>query len=228
MEQRFIKGDSISFKEYFLVWDNPVRFHSVGKWFIFCTLKTMIISISLVLIMLSLALLAGSLPKDLTKIVIFFSVIVSGLLILVWCVSFCNSFIVPIVLKRRITGFVKKYIPDATNLVQFDTDVWFFSWKGNCFSVAYKENITKVYRNNRYGKSVSRYYKISTASSFGDYLDWTMEMNELPLLRGITIVYTNVNIFARIKFRKDFFPKEISEALEALLKQDKTAFDSHD
>lgn len=224
MEQQFIKGDSISFKEYFLVWDNPVRFHSVGKWFIFCTLKTMIISISLVLIMLSLALLAGSLPKDLTKIVIFFSVIVSGLLILVWCVSFCNSFIVPIVLKRRITGFVKKYIPDATNLVQFDTDVWFFSWKGHCFSISYKDNVTRYYRKNRPAKIVSSYYKISKASSYGDYLDWKTETKELPLLEGITIVYTNVNIFARIKLRKKFFPKEISEALEALLEQDEVAF----
>lgn len=224
MEQRFIKGDSISFKEYFLVWDNPVRFHSIGKWFIFCTLKTMIISISLVLIMLSLALLTGSLPKDLTKIVIFFSVIVSGLLILVWCVSFCNSFIVPIVLKRRITGFVKKYIPDATNLVQFDTDVWFFSWKGHCFSISYKDNVTRYYRKNRPAKIVSSYYKISKASSYGDYLDWKTETKVLPLLEGITIVYTNVNIFARIKLRKKFFPKEISEALEALLEQDEVAF----
>lgn len=39
MEQRFIKGDNLSFKEYLLVWNNPVSFHSLGKWFFFCTLK---------------------------------------------------------------------------------------------------------------------------------------------------------------------------------------------
>ena len=33
-----------------------------------------------------------------------------------------------------------------------------------------------------------------------------------------------VNIFARIKLRKKSFPKEISEALEALLEQDEVAF----
>ena len=131
MEQRFIKGDNIGFKEYLLVWDNPVRFHSVGKWFVFCTLKTMIICVPLVLIMLLLGLLAGSLPNDLSEIVKFFSLIIFGILVLAWCISFCNAFIVPIVLKRRIPGFVKRYIPEATNLVQFDTDVWFFSWKGN-------------------------------------------------------------------------------------------------
>jgi hypothetical protein len=110
------------------------------------------------------------------------------------------------------------------DLVQFDTDVWFFSWKGHCFSISYKDNVTRYYRKNRPAKKVSSYYKISKASSYGDYLDWKTETKELPLLEGITIVYTNVNIFARIKLRKKFFPKEISEALEALLEQDEVAF----
>ncbi len=224
MEQRFIKGDNLGFKGYLHVWDNPVRFHSVGKWFIFCTLKTICFCAPFVLIMLLLGYLAGSLPKDITEIVKFFSFIVSGLLVLVWCASFCNSFIIPLVLKRRIPEFAKRYIPEATDLEQFDTDVWFFSWKGHRFSIAYKNNVTRIYRKNRPAKKVSRYYKISTASSFGDYLDWNTEIKESPLSDGITIVYTNVNIFARIKFRKKFFPKEISEALETLLKQEKAAF----
>lgn len=224
MEQRFIKGDNLSFKEYLLVWNNPVCFHSLGKWFFFCTLKTIIICVPFVLIMLLFAFIAGSLPKDITEIVKFFSFIVLGLLGMVWCVSFCNAFIIPLVLRRRIPGFVNRYIPEAMDLVQFDTDVWFFSWKGHCFSISYKVNVTRYYRKNRPSKKVSSYYKISKASSYGDYLDWKTETKELPLLEGITIVYTNVNIFARIKLRKKFFPKEISEALEALLELDEVAF----
>ena len=71
--------------------------------------------------------------------------------------------------------------------------------------------------NNRYGKKTSRYYKISPASSYGDYLNWDIEVQERPLMDGITLVLTNVNVFARIKFGKEFSPNEIEAALEALL-----------
>ena len=121
MEQRFIKGDNLSFKEYLLVWNNPVCFHSLGKWFFFCTLKTIIYCVPFVLIMLLFALIAGSLPKDITKIVKFFSFIVLWLLGMVWCVSFCNAFIIPLVLRRRIPGFVNRYIPEAMDVSLYRT-----------------------------------------------------------------------------------------------------------
>ena len=217
MEQRFIDGDNLSLKEYFLNWRDLVRFYKLGKWFIFCSLKTIAIFVPLFLSMTLVGLLAGTLPKDITEILRFFSYIISGGLIVVWCISFFHSFIFPSIIKRRVSGFVKRYIPEAEDLTQFDTDVWFFTWKKHYFSIAYKEKVTKVKINNRYGKKTSRYYKISPASSYGDYLNWDIEVQERPLMDGITLVLTNVNVFARIKFGKEFSPNEIEAALEALL-----------
>lgn len=218
MEQRFIDGDNLSFKEYFLDWKNLVRFHKLGKWFIFCSLKAIAILVPVVLVMTLAALLAGTLPKDISEIVRFFSYISIGFLIFAWCASFYESFIVPRILKRRVPGFVKRYLPEAVDLTQFDTDVWFFTWKKHCFSIAYKDNYTMDREANLLGLKVSRYYKISPASSFGDYLNWEIEVKERPLTDGITLVTTNVNVFARIKSRKKFFPNEIENALDALLK----------
>lgn len=218
MEQRFIDGDNLSFKEYFLDWKNLVRFHKLGKWFIFCSLKAIAILVPVVLVMTLAALLAGTLPKDISEIVRFFSYISIGFLIFAWCASFYESFIVPRILKRRVPGFVKRYLPEAVDLTQFDTDVWFFTWKKHCFSIAYKDNYTMDREANLLGLKVSRYYKISPASSFGDYLNWEIEVKERPLSDGITLVTTNVNVFARIKSRKKFFPNEIENALDALLK----------
>jgi hypothetical protein len=218
MEQRFIDGDNLSFKEYFLIWKDLVRFRKLGKWFIFCSLKTIVIFVPLFLFMTLAGLLAGTLPKDITEILRFFSYIISGGLIVVWCISFFHSFIFPSIIKRRVSGFVKRYIPEAGDLTQFDTDVWFFTRKNHWFSIAYKENVTRVIIKNRYRKKTSRYYKISPASSYGDYLDWDIEAKERPLMDGITLVTTNVTVFARIKFRKKFFPNEIENALDALLK----------
>ena len=217
MEQRFIDGDNLSFKEYFLNWRDLVRFYKLGKWFIFCSLKTIAIFVPLFLFMTLVGLLAGTLPKDITEILRFFSYIISGGLIVVWCISFFHSFIFPSIIKRRVSGFVNRYIPEAEDLTQFDTDVWFFTWKKHYFSIAYKEKVTRVKINNRYGKKTSRYYKISPASSYGDYLNWDIEVQERPLMDGITLVLTNVNVFARIKFGKEFSPNEIEAALEALL-----------
>ncbi len=217
MEQRFIDGDNLSLKEYFLNWRDLVRFYKLGKWFIFCSLKTIAIFVPLFLFMTLAGLLAGTLPKDITEILRFFSYIISGGLIVVWCISFFHSFIFPSIIKRRVSGFVKRYIPEAEDLTQFDTDVWFFTWKKHYFSIAYKEKVTRVKINNRYGKKTSRYYKISPASSYGDYLNWDIEVQERPLMDGITLVLTNVNVFARIKFGKEFSPNEIEAALEALL-----------
>ena len=217
MEQRFIDGDNLSLKEYFLNWRDLVRFYKLGKWFIFCSLKTIAIFVPLFLSMTLVGLLAGTLPKDITEILRFFSYIISGGLIVVWCISFFHSFIFPSIIKRRVSGFVKRYIPEAEDLTQFDTDVWFFTWKKHYFSIAYKEKVTRVKINNRYGKKTSRYYKISPASSYGDYLNWDIEVQERPLMDGITLVLTNVNVFARIKFGKEFSPNEIEAALEALL-----------
>ena len=217
MEQRFIDGDNLSLKEYFLNWRDLVRFYKLGKWFIFCSLKTIAIFVPLFLSMTLVGLLAGTLPKDITEILRFFSYIISGGLIVVWCISFFHSFIFPSIIKRRVSGFVKRYIPEAEDLTQFDTDVWFFTWKKHYFSIAYKEKVTMVKINNRYGKKTSRYYKISPASSYGDYLNWDIEVQERPLMDGITLVLTNVNVFARIKFGKEFSPNEIEAALEALL-----------
>lgn len=218
MEQRFIDGDNLSFKKYFLDWKNLVRFHKLGKWFIFCSLKAIAILVPVVLVMTLAALLAGTLPKDISEIVRFFSYISIGFLIFAWCASFYESFIVPRILKRRVPGFVKRYLPEALDLTQFDTDVWFFTWKKHCFSIAYKDNYTMDREANLLGLKVSRYYKISPASSFGDYLNWEIEVKERPLSDGITLVTTNVNVFARIKSRKKFFPNEIENALDALLK----------
>ena len=224
MELRYKKGDELSFKEYLLNIGNPVRFTRIGKWFVFSTLEAIIVTALLVLVMNLFSLFAGTLPKDITKILKLSSYFVLLCMACVWLISFYTSFIIPQILKRRIPGFVKKYIPDAENLEQFNTDVWFFSRRGRCYSVALKTNGVKVYGKYSSGGKFSRYYKISTASSFGDYQDWEMEYKEVPLLEGITIVYTNVNVFARIKPGKKYFPKDIAEALDALSKHEKLIF----
>ena len=216
MEYRFIEGDNLSFKEYFLIMRNPVRFYKPGKWFIFSSLKTIIVLIPLMLIMALLGLLAGILPKDVSEILRFFSYISLVVLFFAWCITFYHSFIAPAILKRRIPGFVKRYIPEAEDLTQFDTDVWFFTWKKHYFSIAYKVIITTFQKGSRVGR-YSRYYKISPASSYSDYLNWNIEVKERPLMDGVTLVLTNVNVFARIKSGKKFSPNEIEAALEALL-----------
>lgn len=219
MELKFIEGDNLGFKEYFLIWRNPVRFRKLGKWLIFCSLKAIAILVPLMLVITLLGLLAGPLPKDIKEILRFFSYTIPVVLIGAWCVSFCLSFIFPAILKRRVPGFVKRYIPEAKGLEQFDTDVWFFTWKKHWFSIAYKVNVTTFQRGEgvRAGNRYSRYFKVSPALSFGDYLDWDIEVKERPLMDGITLVHTNVNVFARIKSGKKFFPNEIENALDALL-----------
>ena len=100
MEQRFIDGDNLSLKEYFLNWRDLVRFYKLGKWFIFCSLKTIAIFVPLFLFMTLAGLLAGTLPKDITEILRFFSYIISGGLIVVWCISFFHFSV-----DHKTTGF---------------------------------------------------------------------------------------------------------------------------
>ena len=225
MEQRFIKGDELSFKEYLLNWNNPTRFRSIGKWFLFSTMETFVVTIPLLLIMCLFGFLAKTLPHNVADVLKFCAGITLFMLVLVWVVTFYNSFIAPILIKKRVNNFIRNYIPDADALVQSDTDIWFFRWKKNLYSLAYKENVSHIISNGRQvRKTVSRYYKISLAKTLADYHEWDVEVKETPLSEGISIVRTNVNIFARIERGKRYFQKDIADALDTLRKEDTMAF----
>ena len=64
MEQKLLSGDNYSFKEYFRIWNNPIVFGSVLKWFLFSTLKALIIIVPLLCIIFLAGELDGTLPDE--------------------------------------------------------------------------------------------------------------------------------------------------------------------
>lgn len=224
MEQRYINSDGIGFKDYLRIWNNPVRFHSIGKWFLFCTLKAVIITIPFILIMSLLGLLAGTFPKNPFEAIKFFAALTALFLAVAWVASFYNSFIAPFFIKRKVISFIEKYIPDAKDLTQADTDLWFFLWNNRYYSIAFKEDVNLKYNGRRSGLSILKYIKIALASSKEDYVDWDVIIKAYPVVDGIDIVLTNVNYFARFLNKKKYSERDIYEALNSLSGKVNSAF----
>lgn len=232
MEEHFIEGDSLSFKEYQKSLLQPVRFRSFGKWFVFSTLIAIIYCIPIVLIMLLLGLLLGIIPEDPAKMLVLLEVVLVFLPITVWGVTFYFSFIAPATVKRKVTRFVRKCIPEASALTEHNTDTWFFKWRGHDFSIAYKNNPVRVVKNGQPRLKILRYFKIFSAPSFEKYVDWgTYEGEETPK-KGLSLIYWNcaVNsdkerdlvVFACVKYKNKFSPEDFSDVLEALLRAEET------
>ena len=233
MEQHFIEGDTLSFKEYLKsLRQQPVRFRKFGKWFVFSTLLALYVFIPCMVIMSLFGLLEGTFFEDPSKVLMFFEVILVFVLLIVWGFTFHHSFIAPATIKRRVTRFVRKCIPEAGELTRHDTETWFFKWKGHDFSIAYKNNTVRVVKNGQPRLKILRYFKIFSAPSFEKYVDWgTYEGEETPK-KGLSLIYWNcaVNsdeerdlvVFACVKYKNKFSPEDISDVLEALLRAEET------
>ena len=225
MEQHFIDGDSLSFKDYLWNLIHPVRFHKIGKLFVFSTLKTICYCIPFMLFMLLCAYFSGSTAKEEPRqIVWFFSVLLLFCLLAVWAVSLHHSFIAPVTIKRKVTRFVRECIPDATNLTRYDTDTWRFEWKGQTFFICYR-NYQEI------GRKAERYFKIVTASCVA-MLDYRGTPDQEEYLQdGLSVLLwdctededtkKDIEGFACVQYKTKFFPEEITEALETLLKYEK-------
>ena len=232
METVFIEGDSLSFKEYQKSLLQPVRFRSFGKWFVFSTLLAIIYCIPIVLIMLLLGLLLGIIPEDPAKMLVLLEVVLVFLPITVWGVTFYFSFIAPATVKRRITRFVRKRIPEASALTERNTDTWFFKWRGHDFAIIYKTNPVRVEKNGQPRIKYFRYFKILSAPSYEKYLAGGTYKGRESLKEGLSLIFGDgcaapdkekeTIVFVYVEYKKKFSPKDISKALETLLAFEKT------
>lgn len=230
METVFIEGDSLSFKEYQKSLLQPVRFRSFGKWFVFSTLLAIIYCIPIVLIMLLLGLLLGIIPEDPAKMLVLLEVVLVFLPITVWGVTFYFSFIAPATVKRRITRFVRKRIPEASALTEHNTDTWFFKWRGHDFAIIYKTNPKRVEKDGQIRIKYFRYFKIFSAPSHEKFIAGGTYKGKESLKEGLSLIFGNYHaapdkeketlVFAYVEYKKKFSPEDISEALEALLKHE--------
>ena len=217
MEQHFRDGDSLSFKEHFTDLKNPIRYHSVGKWFLRTTQITAILLIATMAIMLFLAWINNALPSNNKDILLFFGRLFGGFYLIVLLVTFFQSFILPKIIAGRILSFLRKYIPDATGIERKDTDTFFFNWKGNAMAISYKENVTEIVDARSpigYRKKVDKYIKVSAATPIiDDTPDDTTILEE-----GIKMVHTYNGAVVTFKKGKRFFQKDVTSALEKLIK----------
>ena len=222
MERHFFEGDSLSFKEYFKIWNNPVRFHSVLKWFVFITLKTSIFLIGVLAIMAFFAWIANSFPSNHQDILCFFGWLFAGVFILVWTISFYQSFILPKIIANRVLSFIREYLPQASGIEREEADTFFFNWRGNTMAISYKENVSKIADNRTrtgYRKVVDKYIKVSTIffHEEDDFYD-EPEVKREPLYEGINMVQTDFDVFVTFRKGKRFFQKDVTSALERLIK----------
>ena len=233
MEEHFIEGDTLSFKEYLKILPyRLVRFHSFGKWFVFSTLLAIIYTIPFALILLLLGLVLGIIPENPAKMLVLLEVILVFLPITVWGVTFYFSFIAPATVKRKVTRFVRKCIPEASKLTQHDTDTWFFKWKGHDFAIIYKTNPVRVEKNGQPRIKYFRYFKILFAPSYEKYLEGGTYKGRESLKEGLSLIFGDgcaapdkekeTIVYALADYKKKFSPEDISEALEALLKHEET------
>ncbi len=233
METVFIEGDSLSFKEFLKsLLQQPVRFRKFGKWVVFSTLLAIIYTIPFALILLLLGLVLGIIPENPAKMLVLLEVVLVFLPITVWGVTFYFSFIAPATVKRRITRFVRKCIPEASALTEHDTDTWFFKWKGHDFAIIYKTNPVRVEKNGQSRIKYFRYFKILFAPSYEKYLAGGTYKGRESLKEGLSLIFGDgcaapdkekeTIVYAHADYKKKFSPKDISEALEALLKHEET------
>lgn len=221
MEQHFIVGDDLGFWEYLKVFHNPVRFRSVGKWFIFCTLKTLAIILALAAVMLTMAALAKKIPENPKDMISFFSVIAGCTLLLVWPFSFYNSFVAPKVFEKRIFSFLSNYLPDAVKLEKLATDTYFFVWNNTPLAIAYKNSVNyEPWPSNptRLRKVVHKYIKISTVYSYSDDDSWDNDPSSIePLSEGIDLAFTDFEVYARFVYGMEFLPSDVTTAIKKLI-----------
>ena len=232
MEEHFIEGDSLSFKEYLKSLQQPVRFRKFGKWFVFNTLLGLCAAVPCLLFMLLCGLLKGTIPEDPAQTVWFLTAILLIILLFIWCITFHHSFIAPAAIERKVTHFVRKCIPEVSELTQHDTDTWFFKWKGHDFSIAYKENPVRFVKSGQPRRQTFRYFKIFSAPSFEKFIAWGTYEGDESLKEGLLLIYWNcaanpdeerdLVVYAHADYKKKFSPEDISEALEALLKHEET------
>ena len=239
MELHFLEGESLSFKEYLHVFYNPVRFRSIGRWFVFVILKISIVLMALLVIMLLCAWIANTLPSNINEIIFFFGYLFGAIYLLVLTITFYNSFLLPKIITRRVLSFIGKYLPDTTDVVRLETEAFLFIWRNNPFIIAYKEDPPGVADDDSdpilYVKGKDKYLEISDAYFYyyKDELEDELEdepedkledgsmISKKRISEGIYMVKTGFSTSVTFKKGQRFFQKEVRSALEQLLKERK-------
>ena len=221
MKQRLVNGDGLNFKDYLKLWNHPVCFRSVGKWFLFSTLKTLIIVIPFIMIMSLLALLAHSVPENPADMLRFFAGIIAFALVFFWIISFYNSFILPDIFEKRIKSFLDNYIPSAVDINKEELDVWTFKWKDTPLAITYKQREQYDRWENhgtRLKKTTIKYFMVSDAFSYDDTLDSMEDTGtEVPLSEGITIGTTPFENYLVFRFPEKYQKEDVIKALQKLI-----------
>ncbi len=216
MELRYIKGDDISFKEYLKNSGHRFYFSNKRKWFVFSTLKAVIRVFALLVFILLLSLLFSDNIRYTFKIITtIFSGILFICLLYSWFITYYSSWIEPKIIKKRTHQFINSYLPDATGLTQAEIDSWHFVWRNTNYTIASKTDIARALT----GYTVQLYYKIEIASSDVVPSVSNSIQKEEVVSKGIDIVFTDDNCFARINSSRKYTPNEITEALQILLQK---------
>lgn len=218
MEQKLLSGDNYSFKEYFRIWNNPIVFGSVLKWFLFSTLKALIIIIPLLCIIFLAGELDGTLPDERSNMWTFLLAAGGLTLALVWIVTGWHSFILPRTIQKRVEGFVDRYIPDSPKINREDLDTWIITYRGYNLAVGYRESVSySRWKSGHIRKNVKKYIRVSTTYTEDDFNDRIIE--ETILTDGISIVNTDFGVYARFEAKRKYFRKEVLNALDLIVKE---------
>lgn len=218
MEQKLLSGDNYSFKEYFRIWNNPIVFGSVLKWFLFSTLKALIIIVPLLCIIFLAGELDGTLPDERSNMWTFLLAAGGLTLALVWIVTGWHSFILPRTIQKRVEGFVDRYIPDSPIINREDLDTWIITYRGYNLAVGYRESVSySRWKSGHIRKNVKKYIRVSTTYTEDDFNDRIIE--ETILTDGISIVNTDFGVYARFEAKRKFFRKEVLNALDLIVKE---------
>ena len=219
MEQKLLKGDNYSIREYFRIWNNPVVFRSVPKWFLFSTFKVLIIIVPILSVIVLAGYLAGTLPDESSSVWTFLLAVGGFTLAIVWIITGWHSFVLPRTIQKKVEKFVKSYIPDSSKMNREDLDTWTITYRGYNLAVGYRESVSySRWKSGHIRKNVKKYIRVSTTYSEYDFSDRII--GETILTDGISIVNTDFGIYARFETKRKYFRNEVLNALDLLLKEE--------
>ena len=199
MEQKLLKGDNYSFREYFRIWNNPVVFRSVPKWFLFSTFKVLIIIVPILSVIVLAGYLAGTLPDESSSVWTFLLAVGGFTLAIVWIITGWHSFVLPRTIQKKVEKFV--------------------TYRGYNLAVGYRESVSySRWKSGHIRKNVKKYIRVSTTYSEYDFSDRII--GETILTDGISIVNTDFGIYARFETKRKYFRNEVLNALDLLLKEE--------
>ncbi len=216
MKQRIIDGDSLRFREYFTSGKQIVRFHSVGKAFLYSSLKTTFVLVYFFLLSMAYAYFSKMLPERLHDFLLGYLVFSSIIYFCIWSLTFYHSFVLPRILAGRILSFLRIYLPDAEVIDRKWVDTFLIRWRDNALLIAYKENVEMV----RERKKVTKYIKIAAACSSDDKGERlrTATVMEEEIADGIRLVQTEDDAYVTCTKGQRLYRKDVVTALEKMVR----------